>query len=177
MQARIILYIVYQLGKGTVPALNSIIQLIVYLGIPDIREDYQPIFRGPYSDQVQNTIQTLLKGEYLIPAPKEFHLNEEKLREKQGLTYDNLITDDRQKQNLEGVIDFLQTRHFDSVEAVSNLSKVHYLSVRIGYRGPDLIESVKHRAKYLGWTAIAEMEEKEVEALYTMSKNIEELLK
>ncbi len=172
--ARTVAFLTHKLVERDIPAFKTMIHKVVYLALPEGREElYRPYFYGPYSDQVQNTIQSLLKGEYLIPSPREFHLNEEKLLEKQGLRPESLIQDARRRRNLEQVMEFLKSEDFDSVEAVSNLSKVHYLSVRIGYREPDLIESVKHRAKYLGWTAIAEMEDDEVAELHRKAEELE----
>jgi len=156
--ARMIAYTIHQLSENQIAPYKTFIHKLIYLSIPEQREElYRPYFYGPYSDQVQNTLLSLLKNSYISVADgkKGYSVNRQTF-EQRHIVADTLLDKSCiEKKRIDATINFLKSGGFTSVESISNLAKIHFIAIRNPIdTSNEFSEYIRHIGKYLGWPTI-----------------------
>lgn len=176
--ARIIAYAAYQLAQHKIPAYRTSLQKLIYFVLPENRDDYyRPYYYGPFSDQVQQTVHALVQSRFFAEvAGRGYTLGTAQFAT-QGLNLATMLSGQPVERRIQGVADFLKQNQITAANDISDLAKVHYLSVRIQKQaGADLVPFIKNTAKYLGWSSVANMQDSKVDDLYTMARQIENIV-
>jgi hypothetical protein len=140
------------------------IQKVIYFALPEDQRKtfYYPYHYGPYSSEVQQSVNALLKNSILVPSPKNgFDL---KTDWEQNQPEDPVI------DRISVVIDFLSANGQVDTGAIANLAKVHLLSKTDREDAlSDLPGYIKNQSRFLGWLGLAETSRNEIEKYLSLA--------
>jgi hypothetical protein len=149
------------------------LQKIFFLSFPkEIRRLYfRPYYYGPYSDEVQSVLGSLLLADFLKYDSDTYNINiknriEITLNEEEKNIFDNL----------EKIFHILNTKNaLKNVKDISNISKITYLKEEKALENNLNLGAVKSRAKDYGWNDFKSVEKKEFNKYLQIVEEIGEL--
>jgi uncharacterized protein YwgA len=166
MLSKFIVYAINQLNELEIPAGKTFIQKLLYLSFDKVQREtfYIPYHYGPYSEDVQYVLNSLLSFDYI----KYYNSNKSLISfveipkfEQNELSF---------KDRINSIINFLRSNSLATTKEISFFSKVQMiLENNIDFKG-DKVKLVKNRSELLGWEELSLLDAKRIKNYIELSK-------
>ena len=146
------------------------IQKVIYFAMPEKQRSryYHPYYYGPYSEDVQQTVTSLLKRRNVDETDPE----REYVRS--GRSH---LDEDPIVRRLNTAATFFEKRGITQTGSISFLAKVHLLSrTKRKEARENLAEYIKKQAKFLGWKELANASLENIQQHIMLANSLEEAL-
>jgi hypothetical protein len=146
------------------------IQKLIYFAMRETERNrfYHPYYYGPYSEDVQLTLSSLLKKEGASDLPGLWKAVQKGMRR---------VADDDIVNRLRLAAAFLQQNNITQTGPVSFLAKVHLLSrTKREDARQHPAEYIKKQARFLGWKELAKAPLEKIQRNIVLANRLEEAL-
>jgi hypothetical protein len=164
--SKYILFITGYLNKKDINVGKVILQKILYFSLGEDRKNYfRAYLYGPYSDEVQWTIQSLINNGYLKTNGKTLQSGDMTISEKDDINFSRILNS----------IHFFEKNNLElNSQTVSVIAKVHMFFVDNQLKSDDeLIRLIKDRSKFLGWKEVLDLSPADLVKYITYAKKME----
>ncbi|MCB9211506.1 MAG: hypothetical protein H6609_19245 [Ignavibacteriales bacterium] len=171
MLSKYILYAINQLNSNSIKTGKTFIQKLIYFSLPpDQRHKYYiPYFYGPYSENVQQLLNSLIDGNYLTYENKV-------LNSKYDIKLDkpNVLS-----SRFDKTITFLLSKNINSTKDISLLAKTfmilddNNLIDKKAKANQSQLNILRNSASLIGWMELINLEDSELRKYITLSKELE----
>jgi len=165
-----ILYAIKLLAEKNIKFGKTFIQKVLYLSLPEDERDlyYIPYYYGPYSENVQMLLKSLVFIDY-IDYNEIDHSFQLKKTDDSLIKYEN--------ERIKFLIDFLIKNDIKNTSKISNLAKTFMIldannSLKNGHRIDELIKLIKERADFVGWKELSKYDNDLISGYIKLSKKL-----